>query len=469
MWYNKGVVQSNIEFSSYGNEVKERSLNPNSIEELVASGFIDESGQLTERTRRAIPRGGVKVLAPVQTQKGEEPTNLDLDLLNKIQKPYRVVADGVLLGGCLNSIWYMQTDGCKDRIFRNYIIICQDPTLVDIAGQLNDVTQKDQHTKLTLRDIGALGLGSFVAGGGASLLSSGEPLLTTAGAVVGGAMGAVGAQLTEKKWFEEQVTRFSQAIYNCPDNIIIDLDRINEELERRTLWWAAGSDWSSLIRKINPNHTDLDYWDLDLRKINVRDIWFMFSTPQYSPAALTFADKYQEYQKTCDAIQYERVARGVRRDMGMTTDFSELETQQAHADRFLSTALLQLFDDVRELGQKEQSRREFDATIERLTTVTEEEIKYQPAKVFHDELMWSLSGETLIGFSGGEQDVYTPAIIWAMDFIHKLPRMITPSLSVYEAYDHFQGEIKVMTDGKLTLPTTEEFQQKYPVIDQGIV
>ncbi|QJU09459.1 hypothetical protein FBF27_03530 [Candidatus Saccharibacteria bacterium oral taxon 488] len=463
------MVQSNIEFSSYGNEVKERSLNPNSIEELVASGFIDESGQLTERTRRAIPRGGVKVLAPVQTQKGEEPTNLDLDLLNKIQKPYRVVADGVLLGGCLNSIWYMQTDGCKDRIFRNYIIICQDPTLVDIAGQLNDVTQKDQHTKLTLRDIGALGLGSFVAGGGALLLSSGEPLLTTAGAVVGGAMGAVGAQLTEKKWFEEQVTRFSQAIYNCPDNIIIDLDRINEELERRTLWWAAGSDWSSLIRKINPNHTDLDYWDLDLRKINVRDIWFMFSTPQYSPAALTFADKYQEYQKTCDAIQYERVARGVRRDMGMTTDFSELETQQAHADRFLSTALLQLFDDVRELGQKEQSRREFDATIERLTTVTEEEIKYQPAKVFHDELMWSLSGETLIGFSGGEQDVYTPAIIWAMDFIHKLPRMITPSLSVYEAYDHFQGEIKVMTDGKLTLPTTEEFQQKYPVIDQGIV
>lgn len=334
MWYNEGVVQSNIEFSSYGNEVKERSLNPNSIEELVASSFIDESGQLTERTRRAIPRGGVKVLAPVQTQKGEEPTNLDLDLLNKIQKPYRVVADGVLLGGCLNSIWYMQTDGCKDRIFRNYIIICQDPTLVDIAGQLNDVTQKDQHTKLTLRDIGALGLGSFVAGGGASLLSSGEPLLTTAGAVVGGAMGAVGAQLTEKKWFEEQVTRFSQAIYNCPDNIIIDLDRINEELERRTLWWAAGSDWSSLIRKINPNHTDLDYWDLDLRKINVRDIWFMFSTPQYSPAALTFADKYQEYQKTCDAIQYERVARGVRRDMGMTTDFSELETQQAHADRF---------------------------------------------------------------------------------------------------------------------------------------
>ena len=56
-----------------------------------------------------------------------------------------------------------------------------------------------------------------------------------------------------------------------------------------------------------------------------------------------------------------------------------------------------------------------------------------------------------------------------MGFIDKLPRMITPSLSIHDAYNHFQGEIKVMTDGKLTLPTTEEFQQKYPVIDQGIV
>ena len=463
------MAKSGMEFFGHGSEIKERSLNPNSIEGLIESGFIDESGQLTERTRRAMPRGGVKVLAPVRTQNDGEPTNLNLDLLNKIQKPYRVVADGVLLGGCLNSIWYMQADGCKDRIFRNYIIICQDPTLVDIAGQLDDVTQKDQHTKLTLRDIGALGLGSFVAGGGASLLSSGEPLLTTAGAVVGGAMGTVGAQLTEKKWFEEQVTRFSQAIYDCPDNIIIDLDRINEELERRTLWWAAGSDWSSLIRKINPNHTDLDYWDLDLRKINVRDIWFMFSTPQYSPAALTFADKYQEYQKTCDAIQYERVARGVRRNMGMTTDFSELETQQAHADRFLSTALLQLFDDVRELEQKEQSQREFDATIERLTTVTEKEIECSSAKVFHDELMRSLSGDMLMGLDKREQGVCMRAVQWAMDFIDKLPRMITPSLSVYEAYGHFQSKIKVMTDGKLVLPTTEQFRQKYPSIDQSIV
>jgi len=463
------MVQSNIEFSSHGNEIKERSLNPNSIEELVAGGFIDESGQLTERTRRAMPRGGVKVLAPVQTQKGAEPTNLSLDLLNKIQKPYRVVADGVLLGGCLNSIWHMQADSCKDRNFRNYIIICQDPTLVDIAGQLDNVTQEDQHTKLTLRDIGALGFSSFVAGGGASLLSSGEPLLTTAGAVVGGAMGAVGAQLTEKKWFEEQVTRFSQAIYNCPDNIIIDLDNITKALESWSLYHVASSAWSSLMRKINPHHTDLDCWDLDLRKINVRDIWFIFSTPQYSPAALTFADKYQEYQKICDAIQHERVARGVRRNMGMTTDFSELETQQYHADRFLSTALLQLCDDVRELGQKEQSRREFDATIERLTTVTEAEIGYLPAKAFHDGLMRSLRGDALMGLDEREQGVCMRAVKWAMDFIDKLPRMITPSLSVYKAYDHFQSKIKVMTDGKLTLPTTEEFQQKYPVIDQGIV
>ena len=458
-----------MEFSSHGNEVEERSLNLSSIEGLVASGFIDEGGQLTERTRRAMPRGGVEVLAPVQTQKGEEPTNLNLDLLNKIQKPYRIVADGVLLGGCLNSIWHMQADGCKDRIFRNYIIICQDPTLVDIAGQLDNVTQEDQHTKLTLRDIGALGFSSFVAGGGASLLSSGEPLLTTAGAVVGGAMGAVGAQLTEKKWFEEQVTRFSQAIYNCPDNIIIDLDNITKALESWSLYHVASSDWSSLMRKINPHHTDLDCWDLDLRKINVRDIWFIFSTPQYSPAALTFADKYQEYQKTCDAIQYERVARGVRRNTGMTTDFSELETEQAHADRFLSAALVQLFDDVRELEQKEQSRREFDATIERLTTVTEKEIEYLPAKVFHDELTRSLSGNVLMGFGEGEQDICIQAVKWAMDFIDTLPRMITPSLSIHKAYDHFQGTVKNMTNSKLALPTTEQFQQKHPVIDQGIV
>lgn len=275
--------------------------------------------------------------------------------------------------------------------------------------------------------------------------------------------------LQRKKWFEEQVTRFSQAIYNCPDNIIIDIDNITKALESWSLYHVASSDWSSLMRKINPHHTDLDCWDLDLRKINVRDIWFIFSTPQYSPAALTFADKYQEYQKTCDAIQYERVARGVRHSMGMTTDFSELETQQAHADRFLSTALLQLFDDVRELEQKEQSWREFDATIERLTTVTEKEIECSSSKAFHDELMRSLSGETLIGFGEGGQDICIRAVKWAMGFIDKLPRMITPSLSVYDAYDHFQSKIKDMTDGKLVLLTTEQFGQKYPGIDQDVV
>ena len=106
---------------------------------------------------------------------------------------------------------------------------------------------------------------------------------------------------------------------------------------------------------------------------------------------------------------------------------------------------------------------------QRLTTVTEAEIEYQPAKVFHDELMRSLRGDTLMGLDEREQGVCMRAVKWAMGFIDKLPRMTTSSLSVYEAYNHFQSKIKVMTDGKLTLPTTEEFQQKYPVIDQGIV
>ena len=126
-------------------------------------------------------------------------------------------------------------------------------------------------------------------------------------------------------------------------------------------------------------------------------------------------------------------------------------------------------DRLKQKEQQRQSRREFDATIERLTTVTEEEIKYQPAKAFHDELMRSLIGETLISFDEGEQDVCIQAVKWAMNFIDKLPRMITPSLSVYDAYDHFQGEIKNMTDGKLVLLTTEQFGQKYPGIDQDVV
>ena len=72
------MAKSGMEFSGYGSEIKEQP--PHSIEGLVTSGFIDESGQLTERARRAMPRGGVKVLAPVQTQKGAEPTKLSLDL-----------------------------------------------------------------------------------------------------------------------------------------------------------------------------------------------------------------------------------------------------------------------------------------------------------------------------------------------------------------------------------------------------
>ena len=137
---------------------------------------------------------------------------------------------------------------------------------------------------------------------------------------------------------------------------------------------------------------------------------------------------------------------------------------------------MQLFDGVKETHdrlereeQQRQSRREFDATIERLTTVTEKEIEYLPAKVFYDELTRSLSGETLIGFGEGEQEICIQAVKWAMDFIDTLPRMITPSLSIHKAYDHFQGTVKDMTNSKLALPTTEQFQQKHPVIDQGIV
>ena len=57
------MAKSGMDFSEHGNEVKEWS--PRSIEELVESGFIDESGQLTEQTRRAIPRGGVEILTQI--------------------------------------------------------------------------------------------------------------------------------------------------------------------------------------------------------------------------------------------------------------------------------------------------------------------------------------------------------------------------------------------------------------------
>lgn len=82
-----------MEFPGRGNEIKKQP--PHSIEGLVTSGFIDESGQLTERTRRAIPRGGVEIVTPVQIQEhtiGSHP-------LENIQQPCRVVADKALFLG----------------------------------------------------------------------------------------------------------------------------------------------------------------------------------------------------------------------------------------------------------------------------------------------------------------------------------------------------------------------------------
>ena len=229
--------------------------------------------------------------------------------------------------------------------------------------------------------------------------------------------------------------------------------------------------WFWETSRVDPNFS----FDTQIITIN-NIIRFIFRDPRYNSDALVFAKKCQECQQEYDAIRRERVALEVRTSMGIKTNDSQLDARESHTDEYLADCFLQLFDGVKETydrlkreEEKRQSQREFDATIERLTTVTEEEIECSSAKVFHDELMRSLSGETLIGFSGGEQGVYTPAIKWAMDFIHKLPRMITPSLSVYKAYDHFQGEIKDMTNGKLALPTTEQFKQKYPSIDQGIV
>ena len=182
-------------------------------------------------------------------------------------------------------------------------------------------------------------------------------------------------------------------------------------------------------------------------------------------SALMFAKKCQECQQEYDAIRRERAALEVRTSMGIKTNDGQLDARESHTDEYLADCFLQLFDGVKETHdrlkreeQQRQSRREFDATIERLTTVTEAEIEYQPAKVFHDELIWSLGGETLMSFGEGEQGICMQAIEWAMDFIHKLPQMITPSLSIHEAYDHFQGTINDMTNGKLALPTTEQFK-----------
>lgn len=189
-----------------------------------------------------------------------------------------------------------------------------------------------------------------------------------------------------------------------------------------------------------------------------------------------FAKKCQECQQEYDAIRRERAALEVRTSMGIKTNDGQLDVRESHTDEYLADCFLQLFDGVKETydrlkqeEQQRQSQREFDATIERLTTVTEKEIECSSAKVFHDELMRSLSGETLIGFGEGGQDICIRAVKWAMGFIDKLPRMITPSLSVYDAYDHFQSKIKDMTDGKLVLLTTEQFGQKYPGIDQDVV
>ena len=423
-----------MEFSGHGNDVKERS--PRSIEGLVASGFIDKSGQLTERTRRVLPRRGVEVIMPVHVQKCA--TNPYLP--ERIQKPYRVVADEALFGGCLIAPdWGLQVEH-KGHIFkRGYIAVCQDPTLVDIVKQLKSATRIDQHTKFTLQNMARLGLGSRVAGGGA--------------------------------WFEYQIEQLGRIIHDCPDNTIIDLDVIDKALTDESLQSKVGVGWFYDMSRFNAD------FDFSIRGVLLDDIQFIFLTPRYNQAALRFASRYQEYQAACDAIQCEWEAREVRDSVGIPTrGYSRLKERKDHAHEFLLASLIRLFDDVRKthdrLKQKEQqrqSRREFDATIERLTTVTEKEIECSSAKAFHDELMRSLRGDTLMGLDEREQGVCMRAVKWAMEFIDKLRRMITPSLSVYEAYDHFQSTIKDMTNGKLVLPTTEEFKQKYPGIDQDVV
>ena len=457
-----------MEFPGRGNEIKKQS--PHSIEGLVTSGFIDESGQLTERTRRAIPRGGVEILTPIKVLGCGE--LIDPKLSREVQEPCFVIADGVIVGGCFLDLPGSERVEYNGRISsQGFVTICQDPILVNIVEQLENIAREDRHARLTLRDMGALGLGGFVAGGGMSWLGSGEPFLTTAGTVVGGAVGSIGFRLTERKWLEGQVEQLSRAIHERPDNITIDLDLIDKALASKPSPVVSSLQWFWNTSRVDPN------FRFDAQIITINDIIrFIFRDPRYNSDALMFAKKCQECQQEYDAIQRERAALEVRTSMGIKTNDGQLDARESHTDEYLADCFLQLFDGVKETHdrlereeQQRQSRCEFDATIEHLTTVTEEEIKCQSVKVFHDELMRSLSGETLMSFDEGEQDVCMQAVQWAMDFIHKLPRMITPSLSVYKAYNHFQSKIKVMTDGKLTLPTTEEFQQKYPFIDQGTV
>lgn len=428
------MAKSGMEFSGYGSEIKEQPPHP--IEGLVTSGFIDKSGQLTERTRRVLPRRGVEVIMPVHVQK----CTTNPYLPERIQKPYRVVADEALFGGCLIAPdWGLQVEH-KGHIFkRGYIAVCQDPTLVDIVKQLKSATRIDQHTKFTLQNMARLGLGSRVAGGGA--------------------------------WFEYQIGQLGRMIHNCPDNTIIDLDVIDKALTDESLQSTVDVDWFYDMSRFNAG------FDFRIRGVLVDDIKRIFFTPRYNQATLRFASRYQEYQAACDEIQCEWEAREVRDSVGIPTrGYSRLKERKDHAHEFLLASLIRLFGDVRkthdrlkEEEQQRQLRREFNATIERLTTVTEAEIEYQPAKVFHDELMRSLSGNVLMGFGEDEQDICIRAVKSAMEFIDKLPRMITSSLSVYEAYDHFQSKIKDMTNGKLVLPTTEQFGQKYPGIDQDVV
>ena len=451
------MAKSGMDFSEHGNEVKEWS--PRSIEELVESGFIDESGQLTEQTRRAIPRGGVEILTPIKVLGCGE--LIDPKLSREVQDSCFVIADGVIVGGCFLDLPGSERVEYNGRISSHgFVTICQDPMLVNIVEQLEDIAREDQHTRLTLRDMGALGLGGFVAGGGMSWLGSGEPFLTTAGTVVGGAVGSIGFRLTERKWLEGQVEQLSRAIHERPDNITIDLDLINKALASKPSPVVSSLQWFWKTSRVDSN------FSFGVQIITPNDIIrFIFRDPRYNSEALMFAKKCQEGQQEHDAIRRERAALKVRTSMGIKTNDGQLDARESHTDEYLADCFLQLFDGVKETHdrlkreeQQRQSRREFDATIERLTTVTEAEIEYQPAKVFHDELIWSLGGETLMSFGEGEQGICMQAIEWAMDFIHKLPQMITPSLSIHEAYDHFQGTINDMTNGKLALPTTEQFK-----------
>lgn len=462
------MAKSGIEFSGRGSEVRERS--PSSIEGLVESGLIDESGQLTERTRRAIPRGGVEILTPIKVL--EDGELVDPKLSREVQDSCFVIADGVIVGGCFLDLPGSERVEYNGRISsQGFVTICQDPMLVNIVEQLEDIAREDRHIRLTLRDMGALGFGGFVAGGGMSWLGSGEPFLTTAGTVVGGAAGSIGFRLTKRKWLEGQVEQLSRVIHERPDNITINLDLIDKARASKPSPVVSSLQWFWETSRVDPNFR----FDAQIITIN-NIIRFIFRDPRYNSDALMFAKKCQECQQEYDAIRRERAALEVRTSMGIKTNDGQLDARESHTDEYLADCFLQLFDGVKETHdrlereeQQRQSRREFDATIERLTTVTEEEIKCQSAKVFHDELMRSLSGETLMSFGEGEQGICMRAIEWAMDFIHKLPQMITPSLSIHEAYDHFQGTINDMTNGKLALPTTEQFQQKYPSIDQSIV